>query len=81
MKQAENIQDVFLNRARKAQLPLTIHMVNGYQINHAVIQGYDSFVILIEAEGKQMLLYKHSVSTITPKTPVDMRRDKGNADA
>lgn len=62
-----NLQDAFLNTARRERIPVTIHVTNGYQINHAVVLGYDSFVILAEVEGKQMLIYKHAVSTITPQ--------------
>lgn len=39
----------------------------GNQINHAIVLGYDNFVILAEVDGKQMLIYKHAVSTITPQ--------------
>ena len=62
-----NLQDTFLNTARRERIPVTIHVTNGYQINHAVVLGYDSFVILAEVEGQQMLIYKHAVSTITPQ--------------
>lgn len=62
-----NLQDTFLNTARRERIPVTIHVTNGYQINHAVVLGYDSFVILAEVEGQQMFIYKHAVSTITPQ--------------
>lgn len=67
-----NLQDTFLNQVRREQMPVTIHVTNGYQINNAVIQGYDSFVILAEAEGKQLMIYKHAVSTISPQRRVEL---------
>ena len=67
MPKSINLQDTFLNTARRERIPVTIHVTNGYQINHAVVLGYDSFVILAEVEGQQMLIYKHAVSTITPQ--------------
>ena len=62
-----NLQDTFLHAARRERTPVTIHVTNGYQINHAIVLGYDNFVILAEVDGKQMLIYKHAVSTITPQ--------------
>ncbi len=70
MNKPLNLQDAFLNAARKAKTPVTIHVINGYQIKNAVITGYDSFVITVEAGGEQMMIYKHAVSTVTPSTPI-----------
>ena len=74
MKTNYNVQDVFLNQARKNKIPLTVYMINGFQIKKAVVLSYDSFVVLIEAEGKQMLIYKHAVSTITPEREVRINK-------
>lgn len=71
-----NLQDAFLNQVRKQKLEVTIHVTNGYQINHATILGYDNFVILAECGGKQMLIYKHAVSTISPAQKVEMSLTK-----
>ncbi|MEA5059285.1 MAG: RNA chaperone Hfq [Clostridia bacterium] len=70
-----NLQDTFLNVARRERVPVTIHITNGYQINNAIILGYDSFVLLVETEGKQMLLYKHAISTITPQKRVEYNKE------
>ena len=76
-----NLQDMFLNCARRERIPVTIHVQNGYQINNAVIVGYDSFVLFVDIEGKQMMIYKHAISTITPKrravfTNQDLQREE-----
>ena len=66
-----NLQDAFLNAARRERILVTIHVTNGYQINDVLIIGYDSFVLLAETDGKQMLIYKHAISTITPQKRVE----------
>ena len=63
------LQDVFLNQVRKEKVVVTIHLANGYQIK-GVIKGFDNFIIILESEGKQMMLYKHAVSTISPSKTV-----------
>ncbi len=66
----ENPQDRVLNQLRKKKAPCIIHLANGFQIKNAVVRAFDNFVIVIEAEGKQMMLYKHGISSITMATPV-----------
>ena len=60
-----NLQDNFLNQVRRENIPVTIHLVNGFQMKGSV-RGFDSFVIIIDSMGKQQMIYKHAVSTITP---------------
>lgn len=68
-KVVNNFQDVFLNEARKSSASVTIHLVNGFQLR-GVVKGFDNYVIVLETEGKQMLVYKHGVTTITPLKPL-----------
>ncbi|HHT71750.1 MAG: RNA chaperone Hfq [bacterium] len=68
-KQQPNLQDTFLNQARKDSIPCTVYLVNGFQIR-GLIRGFDNFTVALESEGKQMLVYKHAISTITPSRPV-----------
>lgn len=65
MKQNVNLQDYFLNKARKDNVELNIYLVNGYQIK-GLVKGFDNYTIILEADGKQQLIYKHSISTIIP---------------
>ena len=65
-----NIQDTFLNTMRQDKVSATVVVTNGFQIKNAHIKGFDNFVILLEVNGRQMLLYKHAISSITPDTPV-----------
>ena len=66
------LQDLFLNQVRKEKIQVTVHLVNGYQIKGSVV-GFDSFTMILEAEGRQMVVYKHAISTITPHKPVQMK--------
>jgi host factor-I protein len=68
----QNLQDTFLNRSRQERIPVTVIMVNGFQMR-GEIRGFDSFVVLVDTEGKQQMIYKHAISTITPSRPVDCR--------
>lgn len=61
-----NLQDLFLNHARKEKVPVTIYLMNGVQVK-GLVKGFDSYIILVEGENrKQNMIYKHAVSTITP---------------
>ena len=64
-----NLQDNFLNQVRREGISVTIHLVNGFQIK-GTVRGFDSFIILVDSLGKQQMIYKHAVSTITPVQPV-----------
>jgi host factor-I protein len=64
-----NLQDVFLNQSRKGHIPVTIHLTNGFQLKGQV-KGFDNFTIILDCEGKQVLIYKHAVSTISPLKPI-----------
>ncbi len=66
----ENPQDRILNQLRKKKMPCIIHLTNGFQLKNALVRAFDSFVIVIETEGRQMMLYKHAISSITMPVPV-----------
>ncbi len=68
-KTANNLQDIFLNGARKNKIPVTIYLTNGFQLRGNV-KGFDSFTVVLDCDGKQMLIYKHAISTITPVKPI-----------
>ena len=68
-KNIASLQDGVLNALRKQRIPVLLHITNGYQMRGTVI-GFDNFVIILESDGKQMMIYKHAVSSITPQTTV-----------
>lgn len=68
----KNVQDRFLNSARKANCPVSIYVTNGYLISNAKITAFDNYAVLCEVNGKQTLVYKHAISTITPMNELEI---------
>jgi host factor-I protein len=65
MDKTTNLQDRFLNSARKERTVVTVFLINGFQLR-GVIAAFDSYMLQLESEGKQQFIYKHAISTITP---------------
>ena len=66
-----NLQDRFLLQVRRDKLPVTMFLMNGFQMR-GVITGFDAFVVILDSEGRQQVIYKHAISTIAPIRPVDL---------
>ncbi|MGN0587801.1 MAG: RNA chaperone Hfq [Oscillospiraceae bacterium] len=66
-----NLQDVFLNQARKDKTAVTIYLTNGFQFK-GIVKGFDSYIVILECEGKQELVFKHAISTIVPVKPISI---------
>ena len=77
MTQKINLQDAFLAAARRSEIPVTAFLVNGFQMR-GVISGFDSFTVALTAEGKQNLIYKHAISTISPLRSMDLSEWENN---
>ena len=71
MQKTQNLQEGFLNRARTERVGVTVFLVNGFQMR-GTIRGFDSFVVLLESEGRQQVIYKHAISTIVPAKNVEL---------
>ena len=74
MKQNINFQDSFLTQARRGRVSLVVFLVNGFQLR-GILTGFDNFVILLQSDGKQQMIYKHAVSTIVPEQPISFREE------
>jgi len=61
----QNYQDALLGAVRRDNVPVTLLLTNGFQIR-GQIKAYDAYVIIVEADGKQQMVYKHAISTIIP---------------
>jgi host factor-I protein len=70
-KSQANLQDLFLNQVRREGVPVTVYLVNGVQLR-GTVRGFDNFTVVLESDGRQMMVYKHAVSTISPLRPVDL---------
>lgn len=68
-----NLQDLFLNNARKEKVAVVIYLVNGVQVK-GYVRGFDSYIILVEGENRQQnMIYKHAVSTIQPAKYINLQ--------
>lgn len=74
MQNKANLQDIFLLRARRDAIPVTMFLMNGFQMR-GVITGYDAFVVILDSDGKQQVIYKHAISTIAPIRPVNLAEE------
>jgi len=71
MADKQNVQDVFLNSARKSKIPVTVFLVNGVKLQ-GVITWFDNFSLLLRRESHAQLVYKHAISTIMPSGPMQL---------
>ena len=69
MEKQKNLQDTFLNRARAEKVPVTLFLMNGFQLR-GVLRAFDSYTVVIDSDGKQQLIFKHAISTIAPVRPI-----------
>ncbi|MCI5904267.1 MAG: RNA chaperone Hfq [Oscillospiraceae bacterium] len=69
MNKNMNLQDVFLNQARKDKTFVTFYLTNGFQFK-GIVKGFDNYAVILDCDGKQELVYKHAISTIVPVKPI-----------
>ena len=69
MSDTVNLQDAILNEVRKDRIPVTLFLMNGFQLR-GIITGFDSFVVVLVTDGKQQMIYKHAISTLAPMKPL-----------
>lgn len=70
MRNEINLQDAFLNVVRQQGQMITVILMNGYQMR-GVIRGFDSFIVMLESDGRQQMVYKHAISTMIPTQRVE----------
>ena len=64
-----NIQDAFLNHARRERLSVTVHLIDGRQFD-ARIKNFDRFAVIVEVDGADHLVFKHAIATIATQRSV-----------
>ncbi len=69
MNDSTNLQDAILKEVRQDKIPVTLFLMNGFQLR-GTVQGYDSFVVILVSDGKQQMIYKHAISTLAPMKPL-----------
>ena len=65
MSEQMNLQDAILKEVLKDRIPITLFLMNGFQLR-GIITGFDSFVVVLVTEGKQQMIYKNAISTLAP---------------
>ena len=80
-KAALNIQDSFLNQARRDRTQVTVHLIDGCDLA-GKITAFDNFTVIVtdDDQQKQYLIYKHAIGMITPSAKVrwsNTRADEG----
>ncbi|MBQ4642385.1 MAG: RNA chaperone Hfq [Oscillospiraceae bacterium] len=69
MSDSINLQEAILSEVRRDKIPVTLFLMNGFQLR-GTITGYDNFVVVLVSDGKQQMIYKHAISTLAPMKPV-----------
>ena len=69
MSDAINLQDAILKEVRKDKVPVTLFLMNGFQLR-GIVTGFDSFVVVLVSDGRQQMIYKHAISTLAPIRPL-----------
>ena len=69
MSDTINLQEAILKECRKEKVPVTLFLMNGFQLR-GIVTGFDSFVVVLVTDGKQQMIYKHAISTLVPLQPI-----------
>ena len=64
-----NLQEAILKEVCRERVPVTMFLMNGFQLR-GFVTGYDSFVVVLVSDGKQQMIYKHAISTLAPMKPL-----------
>ena len=69
MSENMNLQEAILKECIRDKVPLTLFLMNGFQLR-GIVTGFDSFVVVLVSDGKQQMIYKHAISTLAPMKPM-----------
>ena len=69
MTDTMNLQDSILKAVIRDRVPVTLFLMNGFQLR-GFVTGFDSFVVVLVSDGKQQMIYKHAISTLVPMKPL-----------
>ena len=70
MSETITLQDAILKECVRDHVPVTLFLMNGFQLR-GIITGFDSFVVVLVSDGsKQQMIYKHAISTLAPIRPL-----------
>ena len=69
MTDTMHLQDSILKEVIRDRVPVTMVLMNGFQLR-GFVTGFDSFVVVLVSDGKQQMIYKHAISTLAPMKPL-----------
>ena len=69
MTEQATLQQAILEEVRREKVPVTLFLMNGFQLR-GVVTGFDSQVVILVTDGKQQMIYKHAISTLAPIRPL-----------
>ena len=69
MSEPINLQEAILQEVCRDKVPITLFLMNGFQLR-GTVAGFDSFVVVLVTDGKQQMIYKHAISTLVPMKPM-----------
>ncbi len=69
MSESINLQDAILKECIREKVPVTLFLMNGFQLR-GIVTGFDSFVVVLVSDGRQQMIYKHAISTLAPIRPL-----------
>ena len=69
MSDTINLQEAILKEVCRERVPVTMFLMNGFQLR-GFVTGFDSFVVVLVSDGKQQMIYKHAISTLVPMKPL-----------
>ena len=69
MSDTINLQEAILKEVCRERVPVTMFLMNGFQLR-GFVTGFDSFVVVLVSDGKQQMIYKHAISTLAPMKPL-----------
>ena len=72
MVQESNVQDEMLRVVKKNKALVTVYLNNGLQLK-GIVKAFDKFVVLLDYEEKQQMIYKHSIMMLRPMKRVDLK--------
>ena len=72
-KPAQNIQDSFLNNARKDKIVLTIYLMSGVKLSGR-IKSFDKYSLVLETNNQEQLIFKHAISTVVMSRSLHVER-------
>ena len=69
MSDTINLQEAILKEVCRERVPVTMFLMNGFQLR-GFVTGFHSFVVVLVSDGKQQMIYKHAISTLAPMKPL-----------